>query len=600
MIRVYRALAVAAVFGPLSALAQTTTPGGTLGPPPGGTIGEEEPKKEGVAEEAPKEPTPLPTLPPLPPYPGQEHKKFELLELDGYMRFRADWLNDLNLGFRDVGAGAPFHDPIACRDASPEAGQQPANADACGGSIGSSNMRVRLEPTINLSETVHLHLQVDVLDNVVLGSTASGVFPDADPNMPAGSLSGGQTSPESGRNSPWTSIRAKRAWAEVKTPLGSLQFGRMPSHWGLGIASNSGGYDWIHDTVCVDCDYGDSVDRFMFGTTIPGTSLQAAVGLDWNASGPGTGQLAEYRFRNDGQPMDLDDKDDVTQYVVILSHMSEPEEWRRVVREGKTAFDYGLQFFYRTQDFETLVPFGSDNPQGSYRARHASLYLPDLWARFTTANLVVEAEVAGVFGTVDNFVDATKEDMSLAQIGAVARLQYLALDGDLELGGEVGYASGDQWDDPRPGDIHIDDANYLPRGDDNNDFDLTRFQFNRDYHVDLILWRELYGAVTNAVYGKPWVRYNISDRFHFRAQAVMSFAPKPIATPGNASLYGIELDGEVGYSNEDEGFFAGLAYGVLFPMAAMDHPIDLPEFANEPDSNAGTAQTFQARAVLKF
>jgi hypothetical protein len=72
-----------------------------------------------------------------------------------------------------------------------------------------------------------------------------------------------------------------------------------------------------------------------------------------------------------------------------------------------------------------------------------------------------------------------------------------------------------------------------------------------------------------------------------------------VATPGNEALYGIELDGEIGYRNEKEGFFAGLYYGVLFPLAALDHPIDL--FPNEATGGgASTAQTFQGRFVLKF
>jgi uncharacterized protein (TIGR04551 family) len=599
MIRVYRALAVVAVFGPLAAQAQTT-PGGTLGPPPGGTIGEEEPKKQGVAEKAPKEQTPLPTLPPLPPYPGQDQKKFELIELDGYMRLRADWFNKLHLGFRDFGQGAPFYDALSCRDSNTTDDVYTAAVpSACGNSIGSTNMRVRLEPTINLSETLHLHMQVDVLDNLVLGSTSNGFFSDpAEGDRPRGLLSNGQTAPESGKSSPWSSIRAKQAWADVKTPLGSLRFGRMPSHWGLGIASNSGGYDWIHDTVCLDCDYGDNVDRFIFGTTIPGTSIQAAVGIDWGSTGPSAGQIATWRFRNDGQPLDLEDKDDVTQYVIMLSHITNPEEWRQVLREGKTAFDYGLQFFYRTQDFETQTTFDAANPEAGYVARNAKAYIPDLWARFTTGKLVLEAELTGVFGNVDNYIDPTMESFSLAEYGGVARLLYYLLGDDMELGAEVGFASGDEWEDERSGDIHIDEANYLPRGVGNTDFTISHFQFNRDFHVDMILWRELYGAVTNAVYGRPWVRYNITERFFFRAQGVVSFAPRPVATPGNSSFYGVELDGDVGYSNEKEGFFAGLSYGVLFPMAALDHPISL--FPTELVNNASTAQTFQARFVLKF
>jgi hypothetical protein len=84
---------------------------------------------------------------------------------------------------------------------------------------------------------------------------------------------------------------------------------------------------------------------------------------------------------------------------------------------------------------------------------------------------------------------------------------------------------------------------------------------------------------------------------------VWSIAHKPVATPGNGTMYGIELDGDIGYENE--GFFAGLSYGVLFPMSAMDHPEALGAYgqagtATDNTGEAETAQTFQMRLVLKF
>ncbi len=574
------ALAGAAAW-PLASRAQTPP---TVGPPPGGTIGEEEPKKQGVAEKAPKEQAKLPTLPPLPPYPGQEKKKFELVSIDGYMRLRADWLKNLNQGYHDIGQGIPFPEPLSCSEMTPE------GVTDCANSIGTTNMRVRLEPTIHLSETLALHLQIDALDNLVLGSTTERLG-----GAPS-SLSMRQGEPQNGENSPWASIRVKQAWADVKTPLGDLRFGRMPNHWGLGILNHAGGYDWIHGTTCTDCDAGDTADRFMFGSTIPGTNIRAAVGIDWAASSPTTGQIDIWRNRADGQPIDLDDKDDVTQYVLMLTRMDEPELWNATVRQGGTAFNYGAQFYYRTQDIETQVVTDDPPPETGYVRRDASMYIPDLWARFTTNKMVLEAEVVGVFGSVTNLVDPTMEDMSLRQLGGVARAMFYFLGMDLELGLEGGLASGDEWEDPASGRTHIYQANYLPRSA--TDTTISSFHFNPDYHVDLILFRELYGAVINAAYVKPWLRYNITERFGFKVSAISSFALIPVATPGNKSMLGIELDGDVGYSNEKEGFFAGLSYGVLFPFGGLDHPLAI--FPNETQLNASTAQTFQARLVLQF
>jgi uncharacterized protein (TIGR04551 family) len=585
-----------------------------LGQPPGGTIGQEEPKKEGVAEKAPKEQTQLPTLPPLPPYPGQDVKKFEMMTLDGYFRVRANWMDNFHLGFHDTGQGTPFREPLTCRD-RPDLtnnGQpNPFRSGACSSAIGSTNMRVRLEPTIHLSETVALHMQVDALDNLVLGSTPDGVTLDGSPNapnLPVGTYTSNQVTPEPGKNSPWSSIRFKRAWADVTTPLGSIQFGRMPNQWGLGILANAGGYDWIHGTTCLDCDYGDNVDRFMIGGAIPGTPLRAAIAVDWASSVPTSAQLDAWRNRYDGQPYDMDDSDDVTQYTVMLTHIDDPLDWNLAVREGRTMLNYGAYFVYRSQQFQaTPLTLGEDSTllaAKSYQQRNSKVYIPDIWGRFTTDKLIIEAEAVGVFGWVDDiYPDAGKPPWNITQFGAVLKLDYLMLNDDLDLGFELGYASGDQWENNPSGIINVHDAYLLPPKDfgaPDQSINLTAFRFNFDYRVDMILFKELLGTVTNATYAKPSLRYNITERFAFKAAAIMSFANVPVSTPGNSSVYGIELNGDLGYSNVKEGFFAGLSYGVLFPLGALDHPTTISEFGTEANPGASTAQTFQARFVLKF
>jgi uncharacterized protein (TIGR04551 family) len=601
MIRVLRYVLVAsALLVPGVALAQTPS----MGPPPGGTIGEEEPKQEGNAEKAPKETSPLPTLPALPPYPGQDRKKFELVTINGYLRVRTEWFDNFNLGFHDSGQGIPFNQPLTCRDTAPNTTTNNVMANACGGSIGSANMRVRLEPTFNLSENVAVHMQVDALDNLVLGSTPEGVFLNGagSPAYAPGSFfSTSQTSPQAGVNSPWDSIRVKRAWGEVTTPVGQLVFGRMPNQWGMGMLYNAGGYDWVHGTTCTDCDYGDNVDRVMFGTTIPGTSLRAAAAMDWASSYPTSAQIDVWKTRDWGQPYDADDSDDITEYAFMLTHIDDPHDWDLGVQEGRTLFNYGAYFTYRSQEYEDKgVTLGSATPETGYIPRHAKAYIPDVWARFTTHKLIVEGELAGIFGNIDNLADTTLTGMAaqqtLRQIGGVARVNYLMFNDDLNLGLEVGFATGDQWENKNSGSVNVNVANYYPQNA--SDTTITNFRFNFDYHVDMILFREIMGAVTNATYVKPTLSYNITERFGFKIAGIMSFANIPVATPGNSSMYGIELNGDIGYSNKEEGFFAGISYGVLFPFAALDQPVTL--FPNATNTSAGTAQTLQTRLVIKY
>src|SRR5690349_14776530 len=103
-------------------------------PPPGTTTVGPEDKPEGVAEQAPSTPGALPTTPVLPP-PRGKRKEFQLLELNGFYRFRGDWFKKFHLGFDSDGdGGAPFQEPLAC---TPTEGV----SKPCEGTLKSANMK---------------------------------------------------------------------------------------------------------------------------------------------------------------------------------------------------------------------------------------------------------------------------------------------------------------------------------------------------------------------------------------------------------------------------------------------------------------------------
>jgi uncharacterized protein (TIGR04551 family) len=128
---------------------------------------------------------------------------------------------------------------------------------------------------------------------------------------------------------------------------------------------------------------------------------------------------------------------------------------------------------------------------------------------------------------------------------------------------------------------------------------IHRFAFDPDYHVDLILFRRILGTVNNATYFKPGVSYDIVDNFGARVDIMYAMANRPVAYPGNSYNLGLEIDAQLMYKNEEEGFYAGLVYGVLFPFAGLGLPASIygTQYAKEsPD----IAQTFQARLIVKF
>lgn len=581
-----------ALMGGGVAAAQVGPAGG--GMPAGGPGPETEEKPEGVAESAPKTPGLLPTTPALPPAKGAR-KKFELLELDGYFRFRGDYFKNFNLSFRDdpTLGGSPFPRPLGC--AAPTDGTPGDASDRpCGDAVKSANMRFRLEPTINLDETIGIHSQIDLLDNVILGSNPAGNV------ATLGAFEDGQDTP-SGEQS----IRVKRAWAEVHAPLGVLTFGRQPAQWGLGIFANGGGEDPINGGYNMDADSGDTVDRVMFGTLIPGTRLRAGLAVDWPVTVPVSTQTDASAARPGQQGWDLDDNDDVTQYVFVMSRMDKPEDFRDTIDRGELALNYGVYFTYRTQawDYTGDLDGGAVDPD-AFVPRDAKAYIPDVWARLGWKNFLVEVEAVASVGHISRLTDqdpSLDESVALRQWGGVARGTYRAMQDKLKVGFELGAASGDQYDNDPQGATHYSTQPTLPSA---NDDTLSWFRFDPNYHVDLILFRELIGTVTNAVYAKPFMSYDLTKSIKLKVANVTSFAMRPVSTPGNGTMYGTEFDADIGY--DAGGYSMGLAYGLLFPLDAMDHPEDAlgdgGDGFNYGDNagNAGNAHTLQMRLGVRF
>jgi uncharacterized protein (TIGR04551 family) len=600
-------------------------PGGGLPPPSG------EEKEEGPAEQAPEEPEKEQSLQPLPGFARQREKQLQFFQLAGYQRFRSEFWHDLHLGFQPSSTqGTPFQVPADCYP--PPVGTNPRNEPAsrkCDSNLSTANMRLRLEPQINVSEQVRVHAQVDLLDNLVFGSTPDGLFlgtagvptsSSAPPPPPAQTLTGlstrSQAPPQAGRNSLTDSVQVKRAWAEVRTPVGDLSFGRMPAHWGMGMFENAG--DCRHTPDCLDSDYGVNIDRVMFETRP--LNLYFAGAFDWAATGPTSDRLAASPPIVDrmplgtstygGEPFDATNRDDVSQYTFMLGKIDTQQDWQEKVDRGDKAWNLGTMVRYRSQDLDqsypmpaTPTPLGStpDQVGQTLVKRSLSMTTIDVWGRWSWHHLLIEAEGAVILGNiagVKDLPDITVSQLDIRQGGGVGRMVYGALHNTLKLRFEAGFATGDQAESPLAG-----QTNYLanPVLQPAGDHTLTNFSFDPDYHVDLILFRRILGTVTNAIYAKPSISWDVTDYFGGQFDIIASFPHVPVSTPGNGRMYGLELDATIGYKNVDEGFFAGVQYGLLVPFGALDEPtggVPAPLFPS--GGGASTAQVLRTYLAVKF
>ncbi|WP_223781663.1 TIGR04551 family protein [Myxococcus sp. AS-1-15] len=486
----------------------------------------------------------------------EEKRKLEVFQLDGYFRLRPTLFYKFDLGRVPA--------TIAGQDLFPRSSRTSANTQSF------ATMRLRLDPTFNISEQVKIKLQVDGLDNLVLGSTPDTLYPGDARNV----FTIFSEDQESLGNTLSDSIKLRRAYGEVNTPVGILRFGRMGSHWGLGMLRNDGN--------CFDCDFGDTVDRIQF-VTEPFAGWYVTPMLDFNSEG------SVYRTGAQGEPVDLTQADDAHSWVLAIARRDTDAQIRSKLDNNQGVLQYGLHFTYRTQNYQDIT--NDTTGQVSFIPRDAKLYVPDFWLRYEERSWRIEMELAAVLGSINSRGLSLNEAMAdpslrVAQFGGVLQGEVKAAENKLTVGLELGFASGDKA--PGFGNYPGRTGSGNPNGPNNYtqpgdvegpqyrcdaggcaDDAIRNFRFNRDYRVDLILWRQLIGGITDAFYIRPSVKYAVAPGIDVYGRLIYSQALYAESTPSFTSKsLGIELNAGVDYTTED-GFIAGLAYGILFPMSGL-------------------------------
>lgn len=315
-------------------------------------------------------------------------------------------------------------------------------------------------------------------------------------------------------------LELRKLYADWRTPVGVLRLGRVASHWGAGILANGGDDnrpDWGEPRFGRDNDFGDVVNRVMFATT----PLAMATGADW----------ANHLFVALGA--DLVERDERT----VRSEGDTSYQGIGAVRYARADHEIGLYVAYR--DFEDS--YGDTLDVWAY----------DLFGKGTLRVGQVElsglGELAWVLGeTTLGRNNAFTDTLEVQQLGYVLRggATYLPwrVGGDVELG----YASGDS---------------------NPNDGFVRNFSFDPEYNPSLILFEELRaaetvaaqasasdpsqvgyppdavrqlptkGAVTNAIYVRPTVRYAWGE-LRSRLAATFARAEEAVVDPYNSTLAG--------------------------------------------------------------
>lgn len=522
-------------------------------------------------------------------------KSYPYIEHHGAFRFRGDGFGNLDLNTTGTSPILPPPAAFPVNPDDPDSAIPDPDADWYAG----GNIRFRYTPTIHIYEDLSIHLQMDLPDNLVLGSLPDGPRPE----VPTLAFSSTQLPPD-GR----FGLRLKQAYGQVKPFFGVVRVGRMASQWGLGILANGG--------QCADCDHGDSVDRAMLLTKLFGFYLVGA--WDWAAEGPWD-LAAPDPFAPDGrfqlgQPLDHGEIDDVNQYVFAifkraLSEEDKAEEDRLLNEERVPVLNGGFYLVYRDQEashervLRNEAYDAGEAPQ--LDARGAEAWIPDLWVQFLWkprygSSLRLELEVAAIYGDIAFVTEAGEgatecfsdpdadgcndRSREIRQLGVAFESEYQH-NQFLKVGLNGGFATG-----RRNFGFQLNDGRVDPLDSPSN------FRFDRDYIVDMILFREIIGAVTNAAYFKPWADFSFPlqaqrDTIGLNIAAIYSQAVEAEATPSGEAPLGLEFNA-LAYYREEGKYQVDIGYGLLVPLAAFDEKEGRPRLAYPHP--AFTSPTFSA------
>ena len=461
--------------------------------------------------------------------------------VDGYFRARGEVLENLDLDRGPDPSGVPLY-PVPLGDPT---GQVLTHAD----------FRLRTDiaaytPFVDAA----VKARVDVLDNLAVGST-----PDGPPQATV-------------TQRPIDAISLRRVYAELLTPFGLLAVGRMGAEWGTGMLINGGD--------CYDCDSGDAADRIAFVTPI--ARHLWAVAYDVGFVGPQAQRRAGHRV------VDLAPSDDVRGVSFAALKYRTPRSVVRRLAVDRATLDYGAVFSYRWQNADvpasylpTAEPVPIDDAQVVDRGLRA--WIVDGYVDFTFPYLKIRAEAAYLEGVIEepSLIPGVRYGVPLTsqQWGGVLETRVSGRTWPVGFGVDGGAASGDAAFgfgafpgllEPAP------EAGELDGPQANPPFDNTvnNFRFHSDYRVDRILFREIIGTVTDAVYVRPHFDWQLGRTaggvFLLEVAGVASWALQPTSTPSGERALGMEIDPSIRYVN---GRFAVAAdYALFVPGSAFDNP----------------------------
>ena len=243
----------------------------------------------------------------------------------------------------------------------------------------------------------------------------------------------------------------RKAYVQYQSDdVGQLKLGLQTSHWGLGILANDGATE---DDRLFNHHYGgDRVFRVIFATA-PFAKTYSQFGRNFLV-----GLGGDYVYRDENASLRRGDS--AGQGVLALLYRG-------------SSTQVGHYVTYRSQ---------RDGDGDELRAFVLDYYLEHLWDTRGSWNFRAGAEAAALFGRTNRTLSqVTNEPVDVRGFGAAGEFEAHYRPANVRLRLRTGYASGDRSDD---------------------DETISRFRFDPNYQVGLLMFDHYIPAVSAASYEK--------------------------------------------------------------------------------------------------
>jgi uncharacterized protein (TIGR04551 family) len=557
-----------------------------------------------------------------------------VFEIHGYYRVRSELFHHFALGRKDP-PGSAFWPQPSDNDYT-DSGGSPHNVKLCGKDPGEPRALQRrhpgrrqhalpLNPELHISDNLRVMSQIDLLDNVVLGSTPEGYanLPGKDGGYvvagrggyaPIGAFSTTQWAPRPASTAQQTPSPSSASGANTSPPSASSASAACPAT-GASACSPTAATD--HDS-----DWQSTADRIMLVTGIKKYDIYFAGAWDFANEGAIAGSLREQQ----GQPYDSNQLDDVNQFVLVAVRRRNPELQRLELAKGQAVLNGGVYFVYRNQVLANdgtnaneggSIGQTSDNVRAGLIRRGAKAYIPDLWLQFLYKKFRFEAEAVMVYGSLENTgrtggagtdYENKADPENRAGRSASSASRRRASSAPSRTSSRSSSASATRRATRRrllvP--TATSSSRSSPRTAPSRPSASTPTTASTSSSIRNILSR-----VQGSYYFRPSVDYDFTrdkngQRLGGGAALIWSRASEFIQAPGHARDLGVELNFQIYYQSKDGtlnddpdrmgGFYTALQYGVLFPLAGFNY---LPGEDRQPPASSSTPDRPDAALVSR-